>query len=70
MELFSKARGLMLAAPVALLASPAFAAGSDVVTAVQTAVDGAKADVSAIGLAIIGVVVAVVAFMWIRRVMK
>lgn len=44
--------------------------GSSVVDAVEGAVTAATADVKAIGLAIIGVVVAVVAFNWIRRVIR
>ena len=39
-------------------------------TAVLTAITGALADIGTVGTAILGVVVAIVAFSWIRRVLK
>lgn len=70
MELFKKARYALYAAPALALSAPAFAEDSELATAVQGVVATAKADVGAIGLAIIGVVVAVVAFSWVRRVIR
>lgn len=57
--------------PGVMLMGSAFAQEAPtVVETVEQAVTAATADVKAIGLAIIGVVVAVVAFNWIRRVIR
>lgn len=56
--------------PGVFLMSSAMAQEASVSETVETAVTSATADVKAIGLAIIGVVVAVVAFNWIRRVIR
>lgn len=67
-KLLSKARGLTLAAPVALMAAPAFA--GDLADAVTAKVTESSGEIQLIGVAIIGLVVAIVAFSWIRRVIK
>lgn len=56
-----------LAGALALVSLQAFA---EVPTSVTTGITAAVADVSTVGAAILGVVIAIVAFSWIRRVLK
>lgn len=57
-----------LALGTAVMASPAMAAID--VTDVVTEIEGVKAPIGLIGVAVLGVVVAILAFSYVRRAMK
>jgi len=63
MKNYLKAAALSLA----VIGANAFA---DVPTSVTTGITDAVTDVGTVGAAILGVVIAIVAFAWIRRVLK
>lgn len=58
---------LALATPLALFGASAHA---ELPASVTTAISDATTDVGTAGAAILGVVIAIVAFAWIRRVLK